>query len=94
MFEHLYSKLVACCEPEGRRVYWEVLHRLFEEQLAEDLIAVLGHLVLLRFTERQIHRVRDWKRIIQKEKMTVGNTMHTQQSGTHQQWFSKDRMMG
>lgn len=57
MFEHLCSTPVACREAGGRRVYWEVLHGLLEEQLAEDLLAVLGHLVLLRFTERQIHRV-------------------------------------
>lgn len=31
-------------------VYWGVFQRLLEEEFTEDLLAVLGHLVLLRFT--------------------------------------------
>lgn len=59
---------------EGRRVYWEVLHRLLEEQLAENLLAVLGHLVLLRFTGRQ---TREEVCLEMFNTTIVGVTMHT-----------------
>lgn len=36
---------------QKERIYRIVLQRLFEEQVTEDLLAVLGHLVLLRFTK-------------------------------------------
>lgn len=77
---------------QKRSIYWEVLQRLLEEQFTKDLLTVLGHLVLLRFTRRHPELL-GWK-CFHTKKIAVYIIIHGEQFCTHLQWFSKDKITG
>lgn len=63
-------------------IYWEVLQRLLEEQFTKDLLTVLGHLVLLRFTRDKTSRI-TWVRMFSYQKKLLSTLLSMLNSFAH-----------